>query len=280
MRYHDTMQRLVFCCLSLLLFSQCQSPKQATSTLMPGDAAAPSQVTPNEALALAQKYTQHAWRPFGSNLLHGTDEKGIWVNTPDAGFTDERQRSGWWEPGVLNTGIPYKWGGFDDPQSFDQAVALGHAAGDVSSAEKRRLDNAGVSQKAAGVDCSGFVSRCLKLPRVYDTTQLPDVCDALPSARDLRPGDLLNLPRGHVLLIAGWAGADQTWIYYYETGGPPDYWRPGLKQAPLESLLALGYTPLRYRGMAHEPGPSGKEVLTRSARSQAVTVKQPVVGEP
>lgn len=55
---------------------------------------------------------------------------------------------------------------------------------------------------------------------------------------------------------------------------------PGIKEAPLDALLALGYQPLRYRGMAHEPSVSGKEVLTRSIRSRASVVPAPTVGEP
>ena len=67
-----------------------------------------------------------------------------------------------------NVGIPYGWGVFDDPASFDQAIAAGHAAGDVSTPAKRQADNAAVRAKAAGVECSGFVSRCLKRPAVRD----------------------------------------------------------------------------------------------------------------
>jgi len=69
----------------------------------------------------------------------------------------------------------------------------------------------------------------------------------------------------------------------FETGGGPSYWKPGLKQAPLASLLALGYQPLRYRGMAHEalpPGKEAKEVLTRGVKATATTVPNPTVGEP
>lgn len=201
------------------------------------------------------------------------------VHTPDAGFKDQADRPGWWLPGEVNTGIPYKWGGFDDPAAFDSAIENGRAAGDVSSPAKRRADNAAVSAQAAGVDCSGFVSRCLKLPAVHDTTQLPSVCTALPDADALRPGDLLNIPRRHVLLCAGWAAPDRKWIYFYETGGAPDFWKPGLKRAPIDALLALGYQPLRYRGMATEMRVDGKEVLTRAARSGAIEVSNPAIGE-
>ncbi len=247
--------------------------------LVPGDPDAPSQVTPTEALAIARAYASHPWRPFARNILHGTDKSGVLVHTPDATLNDPPERPGWWLPGEMNLGMPYKWGGFDDPQSFDRAIAQGGAAGDVSTPAKRRADNAGVSAVAAGVDCSGFVSRCLKLPQAHDTSQLPDVCRPV-AAEELRPGDLLNVPRRHVILCAGWARPDRSWIYYYETGGAPDYWKPGLKEAPLTALLELGYQPLRYRGMAHEPTTSGKEVLTRAVRTQAVTITTPTLGEP
>ncbi len=256
----------------------------AESTLLiPGDPSAPSQVTPDEAMAIAQGYTNHSWRPFARNILHGKDKAGILVNTPDAGHESQHERHGWWIPGEANHGVPYKWGGFDDPASFDLAISNGRAGGDVSSPEKRRADNAAVSAQAAGMDCSGFVSRCLKLPRVHDTGQLPAICTELPNASDLRPGDVLNIPRRHVILCGGWATPDKTWIYYYETGGAPDYWKPGLKQAPLDALLALGYKPLRYQGMAYEAVPSGKqpkEVLTRAVKASAAVVTNPTVGEP
>lgn len=216
----------------------------------------------------------------GGSPLHGPDKSGVAVQTPDIGHGTPPERPGWWIPGEVNRGMPYKWGGFDEPSAFDRAIAAGRAAGDVSSPAKRRADNAAVSAWAAGVDCSGFVSRCLKLPAVHDTTQLPAICRPLAGAHELRPGDLLNIPRGHVLLVAGWARRDRSWIYFYDTGSAPDYWRPGLKEAPLAALLALGYQPLRYLGMAFEPSATGKEILTRSVRARASVVAAPTIGEP
>jgi hypothetical protein len=68
-------------------------------------------------------------------------------------------------------------------------------------------------------------------------------------------------------------------MFYYETGRIPD-WKPALKQSPLSALLALGFQPLHYRGMAREEIPSGKEVLTRAVRMGIVSVTNPVIGEP
>lgn len=265
--------------LLALLLTACAAPDNGPDWI-PGDPAALSQVTPSEALTLAQTCADHPWRPFARNILHGPDRDGILVHTPDIGHRDPPDRPGWWVPGQVNRGIPYQWGGFDSPRQFDLKIAAGLAAGDVSSAAKRAADNAAVSRHAAGLDCSGFVSHCLKLPSVHDTSQLPSLCAPLAGAHELRPGDLLNIPRGHVVLVAGWARRDRSWIYYYDTGGAPDYWRPSLKESPLHAMLALGYQPLRYRGMATEREPSAKTPLTRSQRAAAISVIEPVIGEP
>lgn len=273
-----------FAALFCILLTGCSCLDQPNTTppvLIPGQTSAPSQVTPTEALAIAEIYARHTWSPYARNILHGKDPAGVRVDTPDIGYKPASGRNGWWTPGEVNRGIPYKWGGFDDPASFDHGIAQGLAAGDVSTPAKRAADNAAVSTRAAGVDCSGYISRCLKLPEVYDSARLPSICDALPSAQDLKPGDLLNIPRQHVMLFAGWAKPDRSWIYFYETGGIPE-WKPAIKTAPLDALLALGYQPLRYKGMARAEVPSGKEVvvLTRSVRQRAIAIENPVIGEP
>lgn len=267
--------------LLALLFTGCASveEKSAAQKIIPGDPNAPSQVTPRQALEIARIYSTHPWRPFASNIKHGADSAGVRVDTPDAGYHPANGRNGWWVPGEVNEGMPYKWGGFDDPESFDAATASGRAAGDVSTPEKRKANDASVSKFAAGVDCSGFVSRCLRLPTVYDSAHLVTICVPLDDPQQLRPGDLLCIPGLHVMLVAGWANSDHTSLCYYETGGIPD-WKPGLKVSPLEKLLALGFKPYHYRGMATETEPSGKEILTRTIRAKAISVPDPIVGAP
>lgn len=282
-REYGAFRRLLWTALMTTLLAGCATnhndgPADLSSGWQPGDIGAPSQVTPSESLKIALELSDFAWRPFARNILHGPDADGVLVRTPDVSY-QENERPGWWIPGEVNRGIPYKWGGFDDPASFADAVAQGMAAGDVSTPAKRIADNDGVSRFATGLDCSGFVSRCLRLPTVHDTAALPALCDLI-APHQLQPGDLLNVPRSHVVLVAGWMDAERTWIYYYETGGLPDHWRPGLKAAPLNKLLALGFKPMRYRGMARETVPSGKEILTRSLRSTAALVPDPQIGEP
>ena len=71
----------------LLLVAGCAgaAPHAETPPLIPGDASAPSQITPAESMAIAQRLATHAWRPFATNILHGKDKAGILVNTPDIG---------------------------------------------------------------------------------------------------------------------------------------------------------------------------------------------------
>ena len=59
--------------------------------------------------------------------------------------------------------MPYQWGGFSSTEEFLQGLKAGKAAGDVYTAEKRRLLEAAVSKQAVGIDCSGLISRCWRL---------------------------------------------------------------------------------------------------------------------
>jgi hypothetical protein len=104
--------------------------------------------------------------------------------------------------------VPYDWGGFDTPQSFNAAMAQGQQAGDISADTP---DNVFCSR---GVDCSGFVSRVWQLPRKYGTRDLPNVSRAA-STGSLAYGDVYNSPGVHVILYEsasanGFNGAEST----------------------------------------------------------------------
>jgi hypothetical protein len=209
---------------------------------------APSVVTREEALSMAESYRTHAWTPTEQNLFHGKDTEGIQVETPNAGFSPVNDRPGWWEIGKANTGIPYMWGGFDTPESFDAGLKEGKWAGDIYTAEKRRLLDDGVTKRAVGIDCSGFVSRCWKLPRSFSTRELPALCDPISDLAQLKPGDIFNTHNAHVVLFAGWLDDAHASLKAYEAGGNPE-WRVLLSTMSLQSLLDQGYTAWRYRGI-------------------------------
>ncbi len=216
-------------------------------------ATAPSTVTSGECLTIAESYRIHRWPADARHVRHDVDRAGIRVDTPDAGYRPARGLPGWWRVGATNIGVPYQWGGFDTPASFDAKVRAGYAAGDVYTAEKRRLLEAGVSADAAGVDCSGFISRCWKLPRAHSTRTLPSLCSPVADWTALRPGDIFNTHNAHALLFAGWADPARQRALVYETGRPPA-WKVVRHEVPVTELRRQGYRAWRYRGMVQEGG--------------------------
>jgi hypothetical protein len=213
------------------------------------DVSPASSVTRAEALAIAEVYRTHRWRPDSRNVRHGLDARGIRVDTPDRDFKPGGGiRPGWWVPNEWNEGIPYQWGGFDSPGQFDAKVAAGYAAGDVYTPEKRAALYDAISMEACGIDCSGFISRCWRLPRAYSTRELPDLCEPLGGFHALEPGDILNKTNEHVLLFMAWADEDKSCLYAYETGSPPT-WKVECHLIPTDFLIRIGYQPFRYREM-------------------------------
>jgi len=205
-------------------------------------------VTRAEAIATAERYLNFSWTPTPANIRHGKGEDGIQVDTPDAGYKPKGTFAGWWEAGMINKGMPYKWGGFDTPESFLAGLSEGKAAGDICTAEKRRLLDAVVSEDAVGIDCSGFVSRCWNLPRTYSTRTITGLCDPIEKFADIMPGDILNTRNSHVFLFARWIGSDKSRMLVYSVGSPP-VWGVQIGPVRTRQLKPLGYSAWRYRGM-------------------------------
>jgi len=219
----------------------CSSPPVLETASFPS-------VTRHECLQTAEAYRTHRWTGSGANIRHGPDSNGINVDTPDSTYLKPGAIPGWWRTGELNEGVPYQWGGFCTLAQFDAGLRKGKAAGDVYTSEKRRLLDDAVSTEAVGIDCSGFISRCWKLPRSYSTRELAGLCVELKSWDELKPGDLLNTYNAHCLLFAGWEDAERKIITAYETGRPP-HWKVISNRIYVEDLRSLGYRPFRYSRM-------------------------------
>jgi hypothetical protein len=221
------------------LLCQCGTFSSRTPQI-PGPA---SQVSRAETIQIAQAYRDVRWKARAANIRHGVDRQGRLVHTPDSTLAAHLGLGGWWRPDETHTAMPYQWGGFDTPQSFIEKIQRGYAAGDVSSAQKRRLGDSAVSSEAAGVDCSGFISRCWRLPRSYSTAELPQISDRI-GWEELLPGDIL-LNDQHVVLFAAWH-RELDAILAYEAGSFPD-WKVSSHHVPTAYLLECGFQPRRYR---------------------------------
>lgn len=200
--------------------------------------------TRSEALQIARQYATHRWEASAKNVLHGLDRAGIAVRTPNRGAASTQVDDGLWMVGKTNIGVPYKWGGFDTLGSFEAGIRAGKAAGDLYSAEKRRKGGAAVSPDAVGIDCSGFISRCWKLPRKQSTSTLASICKRLPSPAALRPGDIMNTANGHVLLFAEWTDDAKTRALFYEA---EPFSKVIASEQDIAEMVRAGYKPLRYR---------------------------------
>jgi hypothetical protein len=197
-------------------------------------------------MEIAHRYSQVEWMPEARHVRHGNDSAGLRVDTPDTTLLFHDERGGWWVPGKPAKSMPYKWGGFDTPESFLQGLKEGKKAGDVASLWKKKNGDAVVSSESVGIDCSGFVSRCWGLDRPYSTRELPQICERLNSWDDLRTGDIL-LKAGHVILFEKW-GKGGTEVVGYEAG-PKPFWRVNACGILIARLVSEGYSPWRYREM-------------------------------
>ena len=202
-----------------------------------------SKYRPEEAIRIAKTYTELKWLPEQRHIRHGKDSQGIIVQTPDTTLVSKPNRRGYWKPGKVATGMAYKWGGFDTPETFLAGLQQGMKAGDVANTYKIDGDDSVVSQESVGIDCSGFVSRCWGLSKPVYTRDLPSICFPV-SWDDLKTGDIL-LTKGHVILFH--TKQDEFMIGY--EAGPIPTWRARRCAIRIEWLKENGYSPWRYNNM-------------------------------
>ena len=201
-------------------------------------------ITRAEALRVAESYIQHRWHSSSANVLHGKDRHGVEVHTPDRDGGRCGPRGACWLVNAKNIGVAYKWGGYDTPASFDAGIKAGKAAGDVYTSEKRRLDDVAASAQAVGIDCSGFICRCWKTRNRYSTASLAGICRKLSSPGELEPADIMNQPRGHVLMFVKWLDAEKRRALFYEAA-PLSKTLASIHD--VNEMAAAGFVPMRYR---------------------------------
>lgn len=177
-------------------------------------------------IEIAEEYLNHEWYPTEENIFHD-EYKGWPIDTPDRDTYTEAPNNWGWKANQMNKAIPYKWGGFSsisglnltNPEDFDeQYTGTGAYNGTIHYGGDIYTDKNYVCPKACGVDCSGFVSRCWNLPEKHGTYTLP-YTSSLVKLDELQKGDVLNIPRYHVILFIEFVNDEKTLIRTIECGG-------------------------------------------------------------
>lgn len=201
-------------------------------------------ITRAEALQIAESFIEFRWQASAKNVKHGRDSAGVDVQTPDRDGGQCNLANQCWVPDAENTGVAYKWGGNDSPQSFSAGVRAGKAAGDVYTDAKRKGGAKTVSGDAVGIDCSGFICRCWKLTTRHSTQSLPSICEKLSSPAELKPGDIMNGSGTHVMLFARWTNAEKKQAIFYEAS---PFSKTVASAQDINQMTSAGFKPLRYR---------------------------------
>jgi hypothetical protein len=136
--------------------------------------------------------------------------------------------------------LPYKWGGYVSVEGYRTQLQRKALAGSVCTCSDPDR-NYCVVDNAAGIDCSGFVSRVWGVDR-YTTATLSRITDAV-KWRELKQGDALNNPGHHVR------------VFLERTIGPEIGFRiaessvscGGVCERVLNAREMDGYQPRRYK---------------------------------
>lgn len=113
--------------------------------------------------------------------------------------------------GQITMGIDYQWGGYDTlPAALDKLNA-GAIAG---NSYPRVLDR---NPHWAGLDCSGYVSRCWMSGR-YQTSNFYNICSTVSFA-DLYKGDITNYAGKHCRLFDSFSMGTHFLVSYECTEG-------------------------------------------------------------
>lgn len=140
-------------------------------------------------------------------------------------------------------GVPYCWGCMGSLAQFAAKLDKGVMAGNICTHNNPRTD-------VAGVDCSSFVSATWGLSTHYTTAVIPTIAARITDTWDLRPGDAFNKPGSHVMLFLRFTPDRKVEVMEASPGACNG--RVCRNVYPLASLLARGYAPVRFRGLAND----------------------------
>jgi hypothetical protein len=184
---------------------------------------------------------------------------GAYGPDPDTGCTGFRRVR---RPGYLHgkmnqevQGIPYCWGCMGSLPQIASNIQRGVKAGNICTRNDPRPD-------VTGVDCSAFVSATWGLATHFTTIAIPSITKPVDPF-DLLPGDALNKPGSHVMLFVRFTPDKKVEVLEASTGGCNG--KVCRNVYPLGSLLARGYRPVRYRGLAADTSSPTAGAIAKAA---------------
>jgi hypothetical protein len=210
-------------------------PPEAEPKRKAGTATAVRPVTRQQVVETALAFASIRWTV--NQAAYGPDP-----DTACSGF--RRIRRPPYIEGQMNKvvqGIPYCWGCHGSLVSVRTKLEQGVLAGNVCTRNEPRKD-------AAGVDCSAFVSATWGLGQHYTTMAIPTITSVVEDPWSLLPGDAFNKPGRHVILFLRFTPDRKVEVAESSPGACRG--RVCRNIYPLASLLARGYTPVRFRGLA------------------------------
>ncbi|HEY3353355.1 MAG TPA: hypothetical protein VGQ83_08915 [Polyangia bacterium] len=144
----------------------------------------------DDVLVHARAFAYHPWRCATANLTASCNTSYQSIYTPGD-----------------YVGLPYDWGGYMSLFEFDQQIAQGYGAGSYPAD--------GELDCTAGLDCSGFVSKCWDTGH-YGTSTMDQISTVIDQSAIL-PGDAFNQAGYHVILYSHTLASGEP--IYYESAG-------------------------------------------------------------
>lgn len=153
----------------------------------------------------AMEYANYEWYATEKNVMHGVDDNGVEVDTPDITWKGEVLDCGWWKTNQKNIGIPYGWGNASTIEEFEKGIAEGKYAGNVPEDKRRDM-----SYQSVGVDCSGLLTVCWDLSRKISTHIIPDYAFVIESIDEIQQGDVFAKIGSHVMFFEEFVDDEKT----------------------------------------------------------------------
>jgi cell wall-associated NlpC family hydrolase len=211
---------------------------------VPAGPVATPPTTRDQIIARANAYTAIDWTLRRENFVHDAIQN-------QCAKTEGRY---WLRPRKLSEGaigtafgpMPYNWGGGDTPSSFLDKLARGFLAGNVCTCREPQYNQCQVAT-AAGVDCSGFVSRSWGIAK-QGTSGLGAVARPVNDlTTQMRPGDAFNKAGSHVRLFVRYLPGPQLRFEVLESA--TNLRCEGVCRSVYTVAELAQYKPLRYRGV-------------------------------